>query len=773
MTFAFGTKGETLARLGQLLVQPRLCPQIVFSVSDWSGEREQLIQHILHEFGDGHIAVRSSTMAEDGWEASMAGAYLSVTDVPPEADILANAIDRVIDSYGGVNDVDQVLVQPFVQNVVISGVVMTRDLDTGGPYYVINYDDRTGRTDSVTGGAESKTVLVHRSRPEALHSQRMRKLIESVVEIEFATNCGELDIEFCITSNEDVYLLQARPMAARKRWNPVLDSEIDTALDSVRNALGNIMQPVAGLAGNTTVFGEMSDWNPAEMIGNTPRPLALSLYQRLITNHAWSEARSRMGYRNVGPVPLMASLAGRPFVDVRLSLNSFLPAALAPNTANRLVSHQLAMLSDKRHLHDKIEFEIAMTCTDFSRDDHISRLRGAGLDQSEMDEFEALLLGLTNGFVKHGGAGLSALSEKTRHLDKVRKNAAVNSPTDGIAALLKECVPYGTVPFAELARHAFVGVTLLKSLENRDVFDTATSAAFLQSINTVAGDLVTDTHALSTDALTKEDFLERYGHLRPGTYDIVSARYADQPDLYLGHATKEPPEKEPFTLTKNQRTDIHRLLAECGLQIDIDGLMSYVTDSVKLRELAKFRFTRIVSDILEAIKALGARINLSPEDMAFLRVEQILQFRDPAVFRDEIDKAKERYRITRTLRLPHIITSPDDIDVVRIPMGRPTYITQKLVAAPTATLPPGVAEGIDGKIVLIESADPGFDWIFSHALAGLVTKYGGANSHMAIRCAEFGLPAAIGCGERLFDILSRGRVIEMNCATGSIRATGV
>ena len=41
------------------------------------------------------------------------------------------------------------------------------------------------------------------------------------------------------------------------------------------------------------------------------------------------------------------------------------------------------------------------------------------------------------------------------------------------------------------------------------------------------------------------------------------------------------------------------------------------------------------------------------------------------------------------------------------------------------------------KIVLIEGADPGFDWIFSQNIAGLITKYGGANSHMAIRSAEF------------------------------------
>ena len=81
----------------------------------------------------------------------------------------------------------------------------------------------------------------------------------------------------------------------------------------------------------------------------------------------------------------------------------------------------------------------------------------------------------------------------------------------------------------------------------------------------------------------------------------------------------------------------------------------------------------------------------------------------------------------------------------------------------------GPAE-IGGAIVLIEYADPGFDWIFGQDIAGLVTKYGGANSHMAIRCAEFGLPAAIGCGGRLFERLSGASVIELNCAANIVKA---
>ena len=74
----------------------------------------------------------------------------------------------------------------------------------------------------------------------------------------------------------------------------------------------------------------------------------------------------------------------------------------------------------------------------------------------------------------------------------------------------------------------------------------------------------------------------------------------------------------------------------------------------------------------------------------------------------------------------------------------------------------------DNKIVLIENADPGFDWIFSRNVKGLITKYGGANSHMAIRCAEFGLPAAVGCGEQIFQRLELSDAVILNCSERKI-----
>ena len=45
---------------------------------------------------------------------------------------------------------------------------------------------------------------------------------------------------------------------------------------------------MSNLLGNKTYFGVMPDWNPAEIIGIKPKPLALSLYQELITNFIWA-----------------------------------------------------------------------------------------------------------------------------------------------------------------------------------------------------------------------------------------------------------------------------------------------------------------------------------------------------------------------------------------------------------------------------------------------------------------------------------------------------
>ena len=41
----------------------------------------------------------------------------------------------------------------MISNVYSSGVVFTKDIENGNDYYVINYDDVTGKTNTVTSGS--------------------------------------------------------------------------------------------------------------------------------------------------------------------------------------------------------------------------------------------------------------------------------------------------------------------------------------------------------------------------------------------------------------------------------------------------------------------------------------------------------------------------------------------------------------------------------------------------------------------------------------------
>jgi hypothetical protein len=765
--FQFGTKAETLERLAPMLKRVQLCEQIITTVSEWRRSKDDVIERIVTRFPNRPLAIRSSSTQEDGVHTSNAGRFESVTSVASQADAIGDAIERVIDSYGQTGNDEQVLVQPMVEDLSLAGVVLTRDLETGSPYYVIDYDDFSGRTDTITSGAVSKMVLVHRSNLSALHSPRIRAIVDAVREIEQITGSERLDIEFCLTPDFEVIVLQVRPLAADQRWQKLDDSEINGMISDVRRQVRNLQQPVPGLVGSTTIFGEMPDWNPAEMIGTTPRRLAESLYRRLITDRVWATARMEMGYRKVEK-PLMLSFAGRPYIDVRASLNSFLPAGIDDGLAGRIVDIALDCLAAAPQHHDKIEFEIIITCRDLDFEVSAARFADAGLGAREIARWKDALTELTARQLSKGAAGIEALAVRPQAL-------LTGSPADGnriksVMRLLDQTAADGTLPFSMLARHAFIGVAFLRSLVRSGAFSPGDAERFMRSIKTIAADVVNAMAAVSDGHISESDFLSHYGHLRPGTYDILSWRYDERPDLYLGHTFRTPEKLEPFRLKSSQQRLIDHAMANAGFATGAEDLMNYIAAGISAREEAKFAFSRGISDALSLLAEWGAENGLSREDLSHLAVEEIVNGHDdPASLLVQKSRGEAAHAIARALRFPHLIVEPDDLDVVRPLRGQPTFITDRTVTAKGIVLTRNEVVNLNGAIVLIGSADPGYDWIFSHNIAGLITEHGGANSHMAIRCAEFALPAAIGCGERLFRELTAAQVIELNAANRTVR----
>ena len=132
------------------------------------------------------------------------------------------------------------------------------------------------------------------------------------------------------------------------------------------------------------------------------------------------------------------------------------------------------------------------------------------------------------------------------------------------------------------------------------------------------------------------------------------------------------------------------------------------------------------------------------------------------MLKESINRGKKRYEETIKLSLPPIITNYKDIWGFEFPETAPNFITQKQVIAKVRTCKN--LEDLRGSIVCIDNADPGYDWLFSHSISGLITAWGGVNSHMAIRAGELGLPAMIGAGEILYKKCTFAHRLFLDCA---------
>lgn len=787
----FGTKSETLKRLQPLVSHSRILPLFYFTALEWRQQPAHMLAAIGQMEHGGNVIVRSSAQNEDGEGSSMAGAFTSClnvsTTVPGE---LEAAIEKVIASFTrhGQVEANQILVQPMLTDIQMSGVVMTHDLEHGAPYYVLNYDDESGQTDTITGGIGiQKTVLIYRdTEREKLRSPRIQAVLDACRELESLCGAVPLDIEFAVDRSQRVYVLQVRRITLINTWHPVTERRVSRQLQHVRRFLTQRLAPQTELYGAQTILGVMPDWNPAEIIGTTPRPLATSLYRLLVTDSIWRKARGLMGYREPQQQALMVMLGHHPYIDVRCSFNSFLPAQIDAPIGEKLVNAWLERLQAHPELHDKVEFEIVPTCFDFTFDADFSARYDTVLSAAERATYRTALSNLTQRALTGSGSGalqpvLAQIEERER-LQQARTVDALPADLSTISRLLRECRQQGTLQFAILARHAFIAEALLRSACRRGAMTATRMQAWKQSIHTVTTELTRDYAAVCTNTAKLPAFLKKFGHLRPGTYDITSLRYDERHDLFAeGHVDIDMPDADaaPFALQPEEERALQLLLDEQGWPLTAQQLLHYASTALQAREYAKLVFTRDLSDALKLLVRWGGEVGLAREDLSFLDIHAIFDTLVSPLM-DDVDRvllglvahARHSYEQGVSLKLGHLIGGIDDVFVVPLHRSLPNFITQKSVEAMHIQLrqdTPASAP-LQGKIICIENADPGYDWVFTRGIAGLVTQYGGANSHMAIRCAEFGIPAAIGCGEQLFSVLTRGQRIALNCGDKTLRS---
>jgi phosphohistidine swiveling domain-containing protein len=137
--------------------------------------------------------------------------------------------------------------------------------------------------------------------------------------------------------------------------------------------------------------------------------------------------------------------------------------------------------------------------------------------------------------------------------------------------------------------------------------------------------------------------------------------------------------------------------------------------------------------------------------------------------RRDIELGIQAEGLSHSITLPTLIRNPDEVTCFRVSDTVPNFVTLLNVSGEIVVLD-SPTQDLSGKIVFIESADPGFDWIFTRGISGMITAWGGANSHMSIRAKELGVPSAIGVGEAMYLELSRARSCRLDCRNKRIES---
>jgi len=711
-----------------------------------------------------HCIFRSSSQNEDKVNISNAGFYDSFI-------LKKNSSKKIIDEKLlkislKLKNNDFILIQRFIFSVNYSGVIFSSDYRTNSPYISIEYD-KSGKTNYITSGkklVELKTIIYKKN---FLKKRKFSTIQKIVLKLEKKFNSNRIDIEFAV-KGKTFYLFQIRPLP-----NPYNKSQenLKSSLVNIEKKIKKLKKKKHDLYGSDTIFSNMSDWNPAEIIGNKPSPLAISLYKEIITNTVWAKQRYNYGYKDCHPNVLMFDFLGSPYIDLRTDLNSFLPKSLDAEISNKTINYCIKKLKNNKYLHDKIEFELIETC--FTPDTFLKL--NEFLSKKDAKNYTGLLLNLTNNIVLQKKLNHDLQQIRDFEIDLVNIKNTNYSSIEKIFKYIYLLKNKGALAFAGIARCAFISKSILDYLHKKTLITDKNYSNFFKSLDTISNKLNSDLYFLTKKNITKKDFLKKYGHIRPSMYDINAKNYSEGFDQYFDlKVIKETKKYENYEI---KLAISEKEFKSLGYKFSRSDFLEFCKLSIANRENSKNSFSKGINLIFNELKKLSKELNINQKNLSLIDIDLILNSHSKLKsiklakeIKDNIFDNKQNVEILNNLNLPDIIINSDDVYNFDSLVIKENFVTEKMINGNLLHLnnPKSFKKILKNKIVLIESADPGFDFIFSRNIKGFITAFGGANSHMSIRALEQDIPAVIGVGIDKFNKLKNSKKITIDCKNKKI-----
>ena len=730
LEFINSGKARVLQKLATMYDRELFLPMEILDRKQWEVMSKAERGDWLDSLGmEGPWIIRSSFVTEDLEGASNAGAFLSV-----KCDELSiESIEKVFSSNPRPDFKDEVFVQPFLSEMKKIGVLATR-YPSAPTQAVIEYTEVASSGNEVTSGT-GDTRVFYRFRdldvPLSFDDPDLENLYQLALRMENQFCHRPLDVEFAVDSVGQLKILQVRPIP--------LPADAESRIPQIKRMLGDI----GSFSGNKTdlpqVWSRMTDWNPAEILGNHPSPLAISLYEELLCRSQWSEQRGRLGYSRPSSPALLHTFCGQPYVDVRKSLYSFLPEALDSDLKNRILNAQLDIIQSNPKWHDRVEFDVSLTSSP--------------------------LFPEMSGTLSRIATGLSEESKKKwlQELEVIHRNLCVEAAQlyDSISSMdpfqtdLAGCwsdLQKTAKQFVIASRCGFVAISRLQELEKKSGLSHLVSrfagAAAHQSID--------DWYRCFRDTHGEPPFLRSF-----------SLEW------------KSPGQKWEMDPAREKRNDRDIEMNEtCGEFLSRTELISkqeleFCFKGIYLREHIKRTLYQQIHHFFTWVEEMVP--GDLPLDVELLTVEELFQLLKSRA-RPEVYQLMHRRRRRDSQRLicmPDYFSRQEDLFLFETSGSRGTFVGDRVVrAAPVYLTGCEKAMDLSGKVVLIERAEPGLDWIFSQNPEALITRFGGPNSHAAIRCFEKSIPALIGVGESCFFQLKTAKLVYLDPGNQRLETTG-
>ena len=313
------------------------------------------------------------------------------------------------------------------------------------------------------------------------------------------------------------------------------------------------------------------------------------------------------------------------------------------------------------------------------------------IQKKELDLWKNLLKEITKTSIKKTSFYYKKIFQINSELEIINDNK--NNELEKALKLFKYSKENGVKIFAHLARASFISMTLLKSLVEIKIITENELQSFLDTISTVSSDFLKDAENCYNGKITFQKFIEIYGHLRPGTYDINSPCYMSNPNKFLKPILNSISNKNSkinalpnFKIWEKASLKIEREFNKHDLQFNKEEIEQFFRFAIEGRELSKFYFTKSLSLGLESLKVWGKTKNITTHQISNLNLSQIKKIKEKFKHNDEIktfieqnDKKNiEENKIIQQLELPALITSIKDLYIFEYPKVLPNFVETTL-----------------------------------------------------------------------------------------------